>query len=179
MGAAIATAVASFGLSYGSAEAATTECTSGNVTFFATQGAPNAILDHYCGLGNDKNTVPFGTFFGQDGWTLGSSTDTDDGDKNVVVSVQSPNSQTWSFTGGVFPFMALGLKQGNHFALFQLDPTKPLSGTWATSGPGGSTNALSHASAFYVIPLPAAGWLLLGGLGALGALGSRRRKQAA
>ena len=29
------------------------------------------------------------------------------------------------------------------------------------------------------IPLPAAGWLLIGGMGALGALGYRRRKAAA
>ena len=61
------------------------------------------------------------------------------------------------------------------------------SGDWDTAGlaeGGGSDPGISHISFFNngvhaPIPLPAAGWLLLGGLGALGALGRRRRKHAA
>jgi hypothetical protein len=44
---------------------------------------------------------------------------------------------------------------------------------------GGNNSAVLYAQySVSIIPLPAAGWLLLGGLGALGAVARRRRKQA-
>ena len=44
---------------------------------------------------------------------------------------------------------------------------------------GGTGGGLSHIVEVGVIPLPASAWLLLGGMGAMGFVGYRRRKQAA
>ena len=76
------------------------------------------------------------------------------------------------------------VKWGREFGVWAVDP-----GTFSFSGSLNTKDAgcldgcgVSHIS-FYdsmgVIPLPAAGWLLLSGLRALGVLGHRRRKPAA
>jgi hypothetical protein len=84
----------------------------------------------------------------------------------------------------------LSLKQANSYGLFDVTAScdfgnSVCSGTWSafTNNPGGgSENDLSNTRAWYatdsvnVIPLPAAGWLLVAGLGGLMAM--RRRKQA-
>ena len=90
------------------------------------------------------------------------------------------------FDGNTFTFTSLpqltlfvSFKQGPEWDLWRV-PQAFLDGTQSsfeiTHTLGNDT---SHISTFGVIPLPAAGWLLLGGLGALGALGHRRRRAAA
>jgi hypothetical protein len=74
------------------------------------------------------------------------------------------------------------LKQSNTYALADVTNSCDFganlcSGTWST----GSENTLSHTRAYYkdgvsVVPLPAAGWMLIAGLGAMGAM--RRRKKS-
>jgi hypothetical protein len=81
------------------------------------------------------------------------------------------------------------LKQSNTYALADVTNSCDFganlcSGTWSafTSNSGeGSENTLSHTRAYYkdgvsVVPLPAAGWMLIAGLGAMGAM--RRRKKS-
>ena len=156
----------------GGAFAAT--CTVGNVSYTATQSVPDAIISvDYCQSGNDKNTID--TL----GWTLGDATDTTG--LNFTISL---TGQTWSILNPLgYTSLLLTFKQGNSFVGFLLDMTEPLTGTWGTTGPGQSVNDLSHASVWYSgsptlppVPLPAAGFLLIGALGGLAAV--RRRRKA-
>jgi hypothetical protein len=99
------------------------------------------------------------------------------------VTFGSAKDGSWSFTGG--PGLThtpayMAVKAATNWALYALDGA--LSGDWSTAGlltPNGRNQAdVSHVS-FYnsaaPIPLPAAGWLMLAGLGSLGALVRRRR----
>ena len=96
-------------------------------------------------------------------------------------------SGTWSFAADASlthrpAYMAV--KVPSAWALYALDGA--LSGTWSTAGlmtPNGMRQApVSHIS-FYngaaPVPLPAAGWLLMAGLGGIGAVARRRRGAAA
>jgi hypothetical protein len=102
------------------------------------------------------------------------------------VTFGGDKAGTWSFT----PDPALThapaymvVKAATNWALYALDGA--LSGDWSTAGlmtPNGKNQAgVSHIS-FYnsaaPVPLPAAGWLLVTGLGGLGALARRRRASA-
>ena len=86
--------------------------------------------------------------------------------------------------------VVLELKQSDTYSLFDVTGSCDFTansciGTWSTSGPAGSTNDLSHTRAWYkdgpiippapVVPLPAAGWMLVAGLFGLGAM---RRSQS-
>jgi hypothetical protein len=94
---------------------------------------------------------------------------------------------TWSFTGdGSLSHLPsyMVVKAAKNWALYALDGA--LSGSWSTAGlltPNGKNQAgVSHIS-FYnsaaAIPLPAAGWLILAGLGGLGAIARKRKARAA
>lgn len=146
--------------------------------------------------------------FGDDAWQAANKIEVDSDNNlsstgntdvvNLTLSLGDANAlPSWSVTvdnsallfGRTFDIV-VALKQGDAFGAFQLIfPSDDLHGLWGTFGPGpNAINDLSHATAYYrftderddlgVIPLPAAGWLLLSGLGALGVMSRRRRKAA-
>jgi hypothetical protein len=96
-------------------------------------------------------------------------------------------SGTWSVSSWLgIEAATLVLKGGPNFAAYLLDLTAGLSGEWRTDAllvgnpQRPNTAGLSHISLYTtpaVIPVPAAGLLLLGALGGLAAL--RRRRRAA
>ena len=125
-----------------------------------------------CDTGNDEGANGFGTL---NGWTLGDSIGGGPGDGMIDLTL---NGQMWSITNtGGFTKLALAVKQATSYAFYELDLSKALSGTWATTGPSQSVNDYSHINAWYMgggtppppspVPLPAAAWLLIAGLGSL------------
>ncbi len=125
--------------------------------------------------GNDPNSDLDG-LFGKTGWV--------DAGLSFSLTGAGTGSGTWSVTdwGGLTTVMAV-LKGGPTFAGYLLD-LSGTSGTWNTQGllkgSGGAGPDLSHF-AFYTtgpsqVPLPAAGWMMLAGLGGLGALRRSRRR---
>ena len=157
----------------GVASAATCVVAKPAVTYTVTQGLPDALnKGSFCQAGNDKNNLD--TFV----WTLGDSTDTIGA--NFTISLSGQNWSILNPLGYRGSSVLLTFNHSKTFAGFLLDLTKPLTGIWNTTG---SVDDLSHASVWYrgsppaPIPLPAAGFLLLGALGGLAAL--RRRRRAA
>lgn len=136
-------------------------------------------LTAICGSPNEEGDTQYAPL---NGWTLGADVDAPGevdvgGNGNLALTI---SGNSWSLTNpNGYSELAIALKQGSTFAFYELDLTKSLSGMWGTSGPGQSSDGYSHINAWYkgdsaVIPLPAAGWLLLTSLGGLVAL--RRRK---
>ena len=141
--------------------------------------------------GNPSNTINANTeAFGITGWMeivkvddAAPSPATKNG-ITLTVNVLGDTHGTWSVSEWPsFPYIMVALKGGPTFSLFKIDPSKGLSGTWDTAslqtGGGDLEPGLSNVTVWAAIPLPAAGWLLLAGLGALGAAARRQRRKAA
>lgn len=150
-----------------------------------------------CAAGNDlgdggivKDDL---SMFGLTGWGNGDSTDSSAGDGSVMFAsapVVKATGGIWSLQSyeGYNPLMIV-LKSGTQYGAFLItEMFSGLSGTWAITqeqcnrkGCKTTGKALSHASVYYngepsAVPLPAAGFLLLGALGGLAAL--RRKRKA-
>lgn len=132
-------------------------------------------------------------FFSLTNWAAGDSTEAGAGDGTVNFAsapLVGATSGTWSLSdyAGMGPLMIV-LRSGHQFGAFLLDEAfASLSGTWDIQRDRCSKNgctsvgkALSRATVYYsepsAVPLPAAGFMMLAGLGGLVAL--RRRRKAA
>ena len=133
--------------------------------------------------------------FDKTGWSQLAKVDDDrgtDGDLDVSVTLENGDGEgiegEWSYTGDIsaFDHMIAVLKAGNAFTAYLLDlSVTPLEGTWNTAGL--DDKGLSHFSLYTrtggggggglaPVPLPAAGWMLLAGVGGLAAWGRKRRR---
>jgi len=126
--------------------------------------------------------------FGHDDWDFLAKDDNPGGDVDnglsyTIGETSSGMDGTWSWDGPLYDEMVLVLKQGSTFAAYLFeDATDILSGEWMTTETAFGKNAggLSHMSIYgrmvemSKVPAPAAGFLLIAGLGGLAAL--RRRK---
>ena len=187
----VAVAAACLGLAAGSASAATMSCTAQNNGGQNIEYSLANATDKLCvSSANDTNTIDSSfVMFGEDNWILADKNgDESGGNQNIVFTGLSTANGTWAISANAFEIasqIVVTLKQSSSFAAF-LIAAGETSGTWSTSGPGGSSMGLSHGSVYYlpgdtttVIPLPAALPLFLGALGGLGFLGWRRRATTA
>lgn len=165
-----------------------------NTVHFTLEGATGA----QCMAGDDLS--PHGivaqnlNFFNLTDWVVGDSTVAGVGD-GFANFLDAPEANATSGSWSLASFTSMGslmivLKSGHQFGAFLLsEATDSLSGTWnitrdRCNARGICTTIgkqLSHASVYYnlpaAVPVPAAGFMLLGGLGGLAAL--RRKRKAA
>jgi hypothetical protein len=134
--------------------------------------------------------------FGETGWSQVAKVEGDSGtDGGLTVAVTTENDAgegitgTWAYTGDIstVDHVIAVLKAGSSFTAYLLDTSvDPFEGTWSTAGL--DDKGLSHFSLYTrtdgggvgvePVPLPAAAWMLLVGVGGLAAM-ARRRKAAA
>ena len=171
-------------LSAGGAYAAT--CSIGGTSF--TLNPDGAVSNERCIAGNDDGA---GGFFGSLDSLFGTpATDytkafkneganNGGGDGSILFSttpINDDKSGSWAISSlNGYSKVVVVLKAGSQFGAFLLSGN-PLSGTWEAS------KELSHATIWRTddtsaVPLPAAGWMLLAGIGGLVAM--RRRKASA
>ncbi|WP_300016507.1 VPLPA-CTERM sorting domain-containing protein [uncultured Roseobacter sp.] len=177
------------GLSVGTSSAAVIEGCGGK-SFSATQaGMDLSVADagSICGNlgGSQGNSTGNNSPISAAGWISGAEVQGDNpdgasgqGNGNLGLTV-SVASNTWSIINpNNYATVGISVKHGNGFAFYNLDLTKALSGTWFTydNANSGAGSAFSHINAWYMgdpttpVPLPAAAWMLIAGLGGLGAM---------
>jgi hypothetical protein len=124
---------------------------------------------------------------GKTGWMDLGKINTPGTSGGVLEITGAGQSGTWKLSDGnsfdPLAFYSLALKAGRANVVYLLD-TSDTSGTWSTAGlmnRGGQQPALSNITLFGTstspsqVPLPAAAWLLIGGIGALGAASRKRQ----
>jgi len=133
--------------------------------------------------------------FGETGWSELEKVDASSGSSGgLTVTTTDGTIGTWAYSGDTSAFggMIAILKGGPTFSAYLLDlEVVPLAGDWNTSGilkgNGGAGPELSNFTLWTrpgggpdtpPVPLPAAGWMLLAGVGGLAAWGRRRRNAA-
>ena len=121
-------------------------------------------------------------FFGYSNWMLVDKDEANNDGGVLSMTGFGTTSGTYSFTGVSGYVYALVVKAAPGFSAYLLDGTSATNATWDTLGvktnTGGTPN-VSHLSLYKtagttVVPLPAAGWLILACLGALGVVGRRK-----
>lgn len=132
-------------------------------TFYDTMAAWTAEVGGYTGL------------FGEEDWTQLARSNGGDLTDGLSYSI---DDGTFSWSGDIYDQMVVMLKQGNTFAAYLFDGGIGTGGTWESFAFDTNARDLSHMSIYArgdmsVVPLPAAGFLLIGALGGLAML---RRK---
>lgn len=132
-------------------------------------------------MGNDSNSDLDG-IFGKNGWTEIAKIDKGTQDGILSITNAGGTSGNWSVSGwGSLTMVMAVLKGGPDFAAYLLD-LNSTSGTWNTlgllKGNGKPGPGLSHFTLYTTdaaeVPLPAAGWMMVAGLGGLGLIRRRR-----
>ena len=124
--------------------------------------------------------------FGQTDWEFIIKNDSPDGDDGDDLTITEPGTDgSFSYTGdlSMFEQIVVVLKQSSTFSAYLFDtPVDFSDASWSTQWAGNQSGELSHLSIYGrgdgdtpQIPLPAAGWMMIAGIGGLAALRRRRK----